>query len=240
MGVLLAFLISVLFTSPVVLGPVFAIIILLDLVGGIPPRRIATLMKGLLVLALLSVIMWPIFFKSGNVIWTAGRLSVTDAGVYFGLAMAFRILIMVLSSTTLMFCTSQQDLVLGLHRLGVPYKACFAFATGFRFLPTMVGVTDTIMEAQKARGLDLERGGVLKRLKNYAAILAPMIIESIRVAQQLALSIEIRGFDARPRRTTLRDLRFLPGDQAALAFMGLLFVAAIAVRVAGYGVIPGR
>lgn len=239
-AVLVTFVLSVLFSSPWFLGPLLGLMIVVDLAGGIPPHRILKLMQGLAVLAGISVIMWPLFFEQGNPLLELGPVRVTDLGVGFGVAMACRILVMILASTTLMYCTQQRDLVLGLQRLGVPYKASFAFATGFRFLPTMMGVGQTILEAQRARGLDLEKGGVMKRLKNYAAIMAPMIVESIRVAHQLALSIEVRGFDARRHRTSLRELSYTSRDRLALvAMMGLLGVAVYA-RSMGYGVIAAN
>lgn len=236
-GVLAAFFLSVLFTDPRVLGILFLSIVTIDLAGGIPPRRVVQLVKGLMVLALISVIMWPLFHREGEIAVRIFGFGITRWGLAFGFAMAFRILSMVLASTTMMFCTTQRDLVLGLYRLGLPYKACFAFATGLRFLPTMIGVAHTIMEAQQTRGLDLTRGSVISRLKRYAAVLAPMIVESIRIAQQLALSVEVRGFDARPQRTTLRTLRYDRRDRTSLAVLGTLTAAAIVARIAGYGVI---
>jgi energy-coupling factor transport system permease protein len=237
LGVLVAFYLSVLFTDPLYLGTLFAGIVIVDLLGGIPPSRVIQLVRGLLVLASISVLMWPLLNRSGDVAFRVFDVPITRWGLSFGFAMGFRILSMVLASTTLMTCTHQSDLVLGLRGLGLPYKACFAFATGFRFLPTMIGIARTIVEAQEARGLDLRKGGVIARLKHYAAVLAPMIIESIRVAQQLALSVEVRGFGARKDRTTLRQLTLSRWDWLALQAMAIGVVVATAVRILGYGVI---
>ena len=239
-GVLVTFALSVLFSSPFILGPVLVLVVFLGLAGGIPPHQILKLMQGLAALAAISVVMWPLFFKHGEPLFQLGPFQVTDLGIGFGVAMACRILVMILASTTLMYCTTQRDLVLGLNRLGLPYKASFAFATAFRFLPTMIGVGQTILEAQRARGLELEKGALMKRLKSYAAIMAPVIIESIRVAHQLALSVEVRGFDARPHRTSLRELTYSTGDRLALVVMAILLVSTIITRSLGYGVIAAN
>lgn len=238
LGMLVAFVLSIIFSHPLFVGPLFGLIVLLVVSGGVPLKRVTILLKGLALLALISVIMWPMFYSKGVPLFRFWMFTFTDSGIAFGFGMAFRILSMVLASITLMMVTSQRDLIQGLRGLGLPYKASFAVATALRFLPMMAGVGQTILEAQRSRGLDLEKGSVAQKLKSNAAILAPLTIQSIRLSQQLVLSVEARGFGRNNPRTSLRALHFSQGDVIGLWLMGGLIALSILLRAFGVGYIP--
>ena len=67
----------------------------------------------------------------------------------------------------------------------VPYEFAFAFTTAVRFVPVLAEEAQTIMDAQKARGLELEKGGLLKRIRNYVPVLIPLIVSAIRRSLEL-------------------------------------------------------
>ena len=61
-----------------------------------------------------------------------------------------------------------------------------------RFIPTLIEETDKIMNAQKARGADLESGGIMQRAKALVPILIPLFVSAFRRADELALAMECR------------------------------------------------
>ena len=234
-GVLVIFMISVLFTHPLYLGPFFFAILAIDLIGKVPFKRVLLLLKSLSLLVLISMIMWPLLFHPGEEIFRWGNVYVTDLGVAYGIAMAFRILNMVVAPISLMLTTQQRELILGLRGIGLPTKAAFALATAFRFLPTVVGVGNGIIEAQRSRGLDVNKGNFIQRTKNYAAILGPLMISSLRIAQQLALAVESKAMSSRAKRTTVRVLEYSSMDRMVLVGFGVLVVVVVGLRLLGYG-----
>lgn len=235
-GVLVIFAISVIFTHPLFLGPFFFLIIAIDIAGGVPLNRVALLLKSLTVLVFLSLVMWPLLFHPGNEVYRIGNvIYFTDLGIYYGIGMAFRILNMVIAPISLMLTTTQQDLILGLRGLGLPHKASFALATAFRFLPTVVGVGNGIIEAQRSRGLDVNEGGIVERMKNYSAILGPMIISSLRTAQQLALAVESKALSSTVKHTTFRTLKLTSFDRRVLVGYAVLLALVISLRLLGFG-----
>jgi energy-coupling factor transport system permease protein len=149
--------------------------------------------------------------------------------------MAFRILDMVIAPIALFLTTTQPDFIAGLRRLGLPYKASFALATAFRFLPTVVGVGQSIVEAQRARGLDPSRGSPVRRMKSYGRIVGPLMITSIRIAQQLVLAVEAKAFSIDRKRTFYKHLVYGPADWIALFVIASVVSVAIVVRLMGYG-----
>jgi energy-coupling factor transport system permease protein len=236
-AVLAVFVLSVLFTNPLYLAPIFCTVMVALLVGRVPYRRVIILLRSLAVLVAISLLLWPIIYQHGPTLAVIGPLTVTEGGVLYGIGMSFRILDMVIVPIALFLTTPQPDFVASLRRLGLPYKAAFALSTAFRFLPTIVGIGQSIVEAQRARGLEPNRGNPVRRLRAYSRILGPLVISAIRIAQQLSLAVEARAFSIQRQRTYLRVLTFQRMDIAVLTGIAVVLMAAVAVRALGYGVL---
>lgn len=234
-GVLAIFFLSILFTDPRFLAPVFLGVLGIILIGRVPMRRVALMLRSLAILVVISLIVWPLIYQEGPAVTTILGFRITEGGLYYGTGMAFRILDMVIAPIALFLTTTQPDFIAGLRRLGLPYKASFALATALRFLPTIAGVGQSIIEAQRARGLDPRRGSPLRRMKSYGRILGPLMITSIRIAQQLVLAVEAKAFSIDRPRTFYRELRFATPDYIALGMVALVCVVATIVRVTGHG-----
>lgn len=234
-AVLAVFLLSILFQDPRYLAPVFFTILALIIVGRVPLKRVGLLLRSLSILVVISLVLWPLIYQHGPVLFEVAGIDVTEGGVFFGFGMAFRILDMVIAPIALFLTTTQPDFVAGMRRLGLPYKASFALATALRFLPTVVGVGQSIVEAQQARGLDPKRGSPVRRMKSYGRIVGPLMVTSIRIAQQLVLAVEAKAFSIDRKRTFYKHLEFATMDWIALFLIGSAVSVALAVRLLGYG-----
>jgi energy-coupling factor transport system permease protein len=158
------------------------------------------------------------YFTSGYVL-TAEAL---EAAV----AMTLRFVVLVESFSVFFLTTSPDHLGLALEQTRVPYEFAFAFTTAVRFVPVLAEEAQTIMDAQKARGLELEKGGFLKRIRNYVPVLIPLIVSAIRRSLELAEAMESRAWGASKKRTNLYELKLHRGDFVLLAItIGLLAVA---------------
>ena len=87
------------------------------------------------------------------------------------------------------------------------------------------------MDAQKARGLELEKGNFMKRVKNYIPILIPLIVGAIRRSLELAEAMESRAWGAVEKRTNLYVLKIEGRDLILTSFSIALLVTAISVKV---------
>ena len=158
------------------------------------------------------------FFTSGYVL--------TAVAVETAFAMTLRFVVLVESFSVFFLTTSPDHLGLALEQSRVPYEFAFAFTTAVRFVPVLAEEAQTIMDAQKARGLELEKGGILKRIRNYVPVLIPLIVSAIRRSLELAEAMESRAWGATKKRTNLYALRLHRGDFALLAItIGVLVVA---------------
>jgi energy-coupling factor transport system permease protein len=86
------------------------------------------------------------------------------------------------------------------------------------------------MDAQKSRGLELERGNFFKRIRNYIPILIPLIVGAIRRSLELAEAMESRAFGARKQRTSLYSLKLRNSDYAALLLGAGVLVLSLYLR----------
>ncbi len=145
--------------------------------------------------------------------------------------MTFRFIVLVSSFSIFFLTTSPDVLGLALEQSHIPYEFCFAFTTAVRFVPVLADEAQTIMDAQKARGLELEKGNFLKRVRNYIPILVPLIVNAIRRSLELAEAMESRAWGATKKRTNLYVLKPKREDYL-LAFITVAILAlAIYVKI---------
>lgn len=163
------------------------------------------------------------FFRDGYVL--------TAPSVESAVAMTLRFMVLVESFSVFFLTTSPDHLGLALEQTRVPYEFVFAFTTAVRFVPVLAEEAQMIMDAQKARGLELERGNFLKRIRNYIPILIPLIIGAIRRSLELAEAMESRAWGATKKRTNLYVLKMQRGDLVLIAITFGILVIAIYARL---------
>ncbi|MEM1514561.1 MAG: energy-coupling factor transporter transmembrane component T [Thermoproteota archaeon] len=176
-----------------------------------------------------------IFFAA--IIFIANTVSLHFYGGYpslapiieHSLAMTLRFLILI-ESFSIFFATTSPDMLgLSLEQMGVPYTFCFAFTTAIRFVPVLAEEAQTIMDAQKARGLELEQGNFIKRTRNYIPILIPLIVSAIRRSMELAEAMESRAWGASKKRTNLYSLKIGMKDYLFILISVMILILSLYV-----------
>ena len=143
------------------------------------------------------------------------------------LAMSIRLLLMISCFSIFFLTTYPEDFAEALVKLKVPYEFALTFTMALRFVPTLAREAQLIMDAQRSRGLELDKGNFIRRLRNYIPILVPLIVGAIRKSIKVAEAMESRAFGASPKRTSLRELKFKQRDYAFLALIVLMFIVAV-------------
>jgi len=142
---------------------------------------------------------------------------------------AFRFLA-IISSTSVFFVTTSPDELEQIMRwLKVPRDVVFAFVTAVRFIPVVMLDTFQIMDAQKSRGLELEKGSLIKRVRNMVPILIPLVVNSVIRSGELAEAMESRGYGSTPHPTSLYRMRLRWYDWTALVVS--MAVSAVALYI---------
>ena len=133
---------------------------------------------------------------------------------------AVRIVVLIFASSVLTFTTSPTQLTDALERLMKPLKlirvpvheVAMMMTIALRFIPTLLEETDKIMNAQKARGADMESGGILQRVRSLVPVLVPLFVSSFRRAYDLAMAMECRCYNGGKGRTKMKVLHISPVD----------------------------
>jgi len=148
----------------------------------------------------------------------------------YSIALALR-LIALMTSFSLFFLTVQPDhLSQALIQMRVKFEFAFAMSMAMRYVPTLGQEAYAIMDAQKARGVELDKGNALKRIRNTVPIIVPLIIVSIRRALLIAESMESRGFGSTHKRTYMDCLYFRRSDWLVVAVSLVVLVFLVYVR----------
>ncbi|MGD9251700.1 MAG: energy-coupling factor transporter transmembrane component T [Desulfobacterales bacterium] len=163
---------------------------------------------------LLMLLPMALFF-GGLTWWSAGG----EAGLQAALAL------IALTSTFFVFfaLTEPENLGSALVKMGLPYSVAFVMSASLQFVPLMTRKARHIMDAQRARGIELRPGW--QALRHYPAFLAPLLIQAFQMAESLAEAMECRGF-GRGGRRHLDDYRMRFRDWIAIT---------LAVALAGVG-----
>jgi energy-coupling factor transport system permease protein len=132
-----------------------------------------------------------------------------------------------LALTTVFFAffstTMPEDLGNALVKSGMPYAVAFVLSTSLQFVPVISRKAKNVLDAQRTRGIPVEPGW--SALRHYPAFLVPLLIQSFQLAEELAESMESRGF-GRPGRTFLKDYRLVIQDWLAIG-VGFLILTAL-------------
>ena len=100
-----------------------------------------------------------------------------------------------------------------------------------RFIPTLIEEAEKIMNAQKARGADLENGKLTERVKALIPILIPLLISSVRRAYELAEAMECRCYNGGEGRTRMKQMRLAGRDFVVLGTALVICGGIIALNI---------
>jgi energy-coupling factor transport system permease protein len=157
-------------------------------------------------------------------------LVLTSETIFYSLSMTLRFIILMESFSLFFLTTIPDDLSLALEKIGIPHDFCFAFTSAIRFVPDLALEIQSIMDAQKSRGLELEKGSFMERVRNYIPILVPMLIRSFQRSLELAEAMESRAYGAQKKRTSLYELKMARSDYIALGLILLFLFTIVSLR----------
>jgi energy-coupling factor transport system permease protein len=151
-------------------------------------------------------------------------VSILSFGLQTALSTALRLLAIVSGSFLFSQMTPPEDLANVLVRMRVPYAFAFILTTGMQFVPVIQRRLAEVRDAQRARGIRLE--GDLGSLRNYPALLVPLLVSSFQLADQLAEAMEARGFGS-PHRSSALVYRLRWADYGLLLLSAAGLMAAL-------------
>lgn len=130
----------------------------------------------------------------------------------------------IVGSTSVFFLTTPPDeLELVMKWFRLPRDIVFAFVTAVRFVPVLMMDALQIMDAQKSRGLELQKGNIFSRFRRFIPILIPLIVDAVLRSGDLAEAMEARAYGAVKKPTSLHQLEIgLWGKIATISSITLI------------------
>lgn len=176
-------------------------------------------------LAAVTLIWAGTYSSQGVLLLAVGPLRLTDLGLKVALGKFFLIMNPVLAFAVLFASTKPYHIMWALERIGAPSKVALTFTLALNLLPSTVKAVREVTEAQVARGLALDRGGIVQRLRNYAPVIVPMIARLLSDVWDLSMVLASR-YAGYAKRTYVFEPRWSSRD-TAFTLLSLLFYGGI-------------
>ncbi len=220
------------------MGFVIAVLAFLVYVSGVSPKTVLKSIKPVIPIIIFTSLINAFTLKGEDILFQFWFIKVYRYGLILGIFITIRIICLIVSSSLLTYTTSPTDLADGLERLLVPLKffrvnvhdLAMMMTIALRFVPPLLEETDQIMSAQKARGANLDSGGLIKRVKALLPIIIPLFVSAFRRAHDLAEAIECRCYREGVGRTRMKQLKISYLDLIAVAFVCVLFVSILLIN----------
>jgi len=221
----------------------FLFLLLTVLVSRVPIKSVLKSVKAVIFVIAITVILNIFFYHSGNVLWSWWKITITDGGLIFASKMAMRLLFLVLSTSLITLTTTPVNLTDGLESLLTPLKyikfpvhdVAIIMSIALRFIPSFTEEIDKIMMAQKARGACFDNGNLIARAKALLPVLIPLLVSAFRRADELAMAMDARCYNATDKRTKLKKLRFAPRDLICALFTAAFLAVIIMLKCGFFG-----
>lgn len=148
---------------------------------------------------------------------------------------ALRAVAMAAASLAIVLTFDPAALGITFRRMGFPDQFAFALDLTVRFVPTLIRDFQITIDAQRARGYELEsRDRSLKAMltvgRRFVPLIVPVVVRAVLDAEDRANAMDLRAFGTGPR-TWLQTLRLRPRDYGLVAASFALLAGGIAARL---------
>ncbi|MGI5835692.1 MAG: energy-coupling factor transporter transmembrane component T family protein [Chloroflexota bacterium] len=134
-------------------------------------------------------------------------ITISMTGILLGLAITLRVALLALIMTMFFTVVNPVKLTKALYDLGVPFKFAYTFTLALRFLPLVLEELTTINNAQKSRGYDIDQTNFALKIFKIFPLTIPLILSALKRANTIALAMDLKAFNAYPKRTFFVDVQ---------------------------------
>lgn len=159
-----------------------------------------------------------------------GNYWVTREQLFYELNVLMKYVTIVPAVFMFVVTTNPSEFAASLNRIGISYNIGYAVAIALRYIPDVQDDFSKIRNAQEARGIEMTgKAPLLRRIKNTAAIIFPLIFTSMDRIDVVSNAMELRGFGKHKKRTWYMGKKLETADYATLAVTVAVTVLFLAV-----------
>ncbi len=120
--------------------------------------------------------------------------------------------------------------------VGLPDKFAYAMDLAFRFVPTLARDFSITLDAQRARGYEVEKlsGGLVAQIRRLAPLLVPVTVNAIVSSEDIIDAMDLRAFGVGPR-TWVHQLTYRRADKILIGAAIALFLVSTVLSILGVG-----
>ena len=208
-------------------------------VGRLNPLRLLAAVRLILGMLVVMGLLNLFFARGGDVLAAWGPLTITTGGVQTAALYTLRFALVIVLGAVMMATTTPTaltdaigSLLSPLRRFGVhTQEIALVLCLALRFLPTLAREAHAVIDAQSARGGDIETGSPAKRLRALTAIVVPVFAGTLRHADNLALALDARCYEEGALRTHWRRMRVRRRDLLFITVAVLYLFALMALQM---------
>ena len=164
-----------------------------------------------------------------------GDIPFTLETLMYSIISIMRLMIIIFSFSLGNFIINLDDLLRSLMKLKLPYVFSLLITMSLRFFPLMLLDLDMVSEVQKARGLQIDTGNWITKIKNRVSLLLPLLSNSLDRAVEIAEALESKGFGRTNKRTSYKTISTKFGDYLQILLFLSITIIAIWTFIMGYG-----
>jgi energy-coupling factor transport system permease protein len=209
----------------------FLVIIPLAFAGKVAGEYFAAALRVIIPAWAFLFLMQAFFQPIGEtVIFKFWFLDVTQESLSFAFRISTRITVMVSAFTLFLLTTHPSEMMSDLTRRGLPAQFAYVIISTLQILPQMQSKAQTIIAAQRSRGLDTQ-SSFFKRASSLVPLVGPLVFGSLVEVEERAIAIEARGFTSKNAKTSLHEIADAHSDKIIRWILVLLVVVSIVLKI---------
>lgn len=163
-------------------------------------------------------------------------LNFTAERTMYALSMLIRVFSLASMTILIPYSLNPAHYGITFRGLGLPDKIAYGMDLTMRFIPTFGRDFSLTMDAQKARGYEIEKlsGGLFAQVKKLAPLIVPVTIQAIAGSEDIIDAMDLRAFGVGPR-TWLEKLTYRRRDRVLIALGVVILLISISLSMFGIG-----
>ena len=167
--------------------------------------------------------------------WTP-TLKVTVERAFYAVSQLVRVASLAIMTILIPYSLNPALYGITFKGLGMSDKFAYAMDLTMRFIPTFSRDFQLTVDAQRARGYELEKlsGGIVAQVRKLGPIFVPVVIHAIIGSEDIIDAMDLRAFGVGPR-TWIDVLERNSRDRVLIRFGVLILIASFVLGFLGFG-----
>jgi len=151
-------------------------------------------------------------------------IKISYGNLYVGFDTFLKVLSLVIFTAVFVVVLDPREIVEAFSGLRLPYNITLSLALMFRNFAIFANDYEIIVQAQKSRALDINKGNIFQRLKKLLGIIIPLVYLSLKRADDLVNALETKNYDPKSKRSSFFEYKITAKDYFIILFSVITFV----------------